>query len=141
VPAALRSGLTKQAVRKSRKNAAWASAEQPRGAIEGDVGKDRIRLARQTHPQHVILADDHVVVRREPPSQARRKSRVVLDGDHPPTALRKPFGDDAAAGAEIEHQVFRTDGGQVQQPIHECAFVEKVLGLPGRGGKSLGHIA
>jgi hypothetical protein len=59
-------------------------------------------------------------------SEARGEFGVLLDGNDPTTPPCKSDGDEATAGARIGDQVVRTNGGGVEQTMHERVAGEEI---------------
>ena len=101
----------------------------------GRRGRRRSRRVGSDDPE---LTVGHGV--REPLAQRHDAARVELHGDDPRPGRQQGSGEGAVAGADVEHQVARTDAARRDQTISR-ARVEAVP-VPARGrarARSPGH--
>lgn len=98
--------------------------DQPGRGGERWVGDDVERPARRTEVGGVGL--DHPDARTESVAQLLGPAWMQLDGDHPMAGAKQPPGDDAAAGADVEHRLPGPEACETDQAVSPSAveFVE-----------------
>jgi hypothetical protein len=95
--------------------------------VERDVGEDFVRPPRQNHFADIGMANPDQRLVGKPDGEQVCQAGILFDCYDVAAAMGESLGNEAAAGAQVEHQVTGADAGGGQQAIHEGATGEEIL--------------
>ena len=100
--------------------------QNPRARSERQVRENRERLVRQAHDGRVALHHLHARVVAEAGVELLERCRVELDRPHAGPRVGEGACQDAAAGAEVEHERPGRDAGVADELVCEGATTKSV---------------
>lgn len=105
---------------------AQEATQNPRSRCERQVRDDGERFVRQAHDGCVALQHLHARVVAEAGTELLERCRVELDRPHASSRVRESAGQDATAGAEVEHERPLHDAGVTDELVCEDATTKGV---------------